>query len=111
MSYESAKGYRAEHDIEELLLSKGFTVTRLRAGKVADVGDIGGLPLVVSVKDRVRLALADWVDAANVMGERRNQLAVVWHKRRLKANPEQWYVTMDGHTFLELLRTYELGDK
>jgi hypothetical protein len=108
--YSQAKGYDAEHAIEELLKSIGYReVYRPRAGATDDQGDIGGLSVVVSVKNCQALALASWVTDANIMGVRVNKLAVVWHKRRMRSNPFEWFVTMDGLTFTEFLGAYDRG--
>lgn len=107
MSRESKKGYSAEHALEETLKACGFPLAyRPRAGRHDDVGDLAGLPIVISVKNHASLTLAQWVDEANAMGDREDKLAVVWHKRRLHASPREWYVTMDGQTFLAFLGAY-----
>jgi hypothetical protein len=108
VSYENRKGYSAEHEIEKYLIESGYErVYRPRAGQVNDVGDITGLSIVVSVKNHAKTALSQWVDDANLMGQRQDRPAVVWHKRRLKGHPRDWYVTMDGGTFMEIFQPYE----
>lgn len=105
MSYESRKGYRAEHAIEEYLADYGHHVERPRAGTPLDRGDLTGLPLVVSIKDHARLDLAGWVDDMTGMVNRSSfPTGVVWHKRRGKGYPAQWYVTTTGDLFLPMLR-------
>lgn len=107
MSKEGRKGYSAEHALEVALKERGFrNVYRPRAGNHEDIGDLAGLPIVISVKNHAKICLSQWLDEANAMGERVDKLAVVWHKRRLHANPEEWYVTMDGATFLSFLSAY-----
>jgi hypothetical protein len=110
VSTSSRKGYSAEHALELALKACGYPlVYRPRAGAHDDVGDIGGLPVVVSVKNHRELRLAEWIDAAVAMGDREDKLAVVWHKRRAHSSPYEWYVSMDGQTFLNFLRAYDDG--
>lgn len=107
MSRASRLGYDGEHAVELYLCNKGFACYRPRAGARRDCGDLAGLPLVVSVKNHAALALADWVNALPRMCEASGLTAgVVWHKRRNRASPGEWYVTMTGETFLALLATY-----
>jgi len=58
-------------------------------------------PVSIEVKDRAALDLAGWIrQARDNAGDRP---AVVWHKRRGRAAPEEWYVTMTGDDLLRLL--------
>lgn len=101
MSANSRKGYSAEHAIEVMLADMGHQVWRPRAGATQDCGDIGGLPYVVSVKNHATLKLAEWVTRAEEMAVHAGQpSAVVWHKKRGKADPRDWYVSMSGRLFL-----------
>lgn len=83
-------------------------VERRRLEGRNDRGDVAGIPgLVIEVKNHNRMELAAWVDEA--MGERvrvagKGELGVVWHKRKGKASPGDWYVTMDGWTFLKFVK-------
>lgn len=101
MSANSRKGYSAERAIEVMLQNMGRHAYRPRAGAAKDCGDIGGQPYVISVKNHGRLALAEWVSDAEAMAvNARLRSAVVWHKKRGKADPREWYVTMSGRLFL-----------
>jgi hypothetical protein len=71
-----------------------------------DRGDVAGIPgVVIEAKNAAGVALAAWVDEAEV--ERVNDgaaLAVVWHHRRGRSSPGDGYVTMTGATLVALLR-------
>lgn len=106
MSKSSRKGYDAEHAVEAWLSSRGFPCYRPRAGSQQDRGDLLGLPFVLSVKNHARMELAEWVDGAARMARNWREhpgLAVVWHKRRGKGHPADWYVTMTGADFINLI--------
>lgn len=109
MSANSRKGYRAEHDIE-VLLERTFprhVIARPRAGAVADKGDISGLPAVISIKDHARLELSGWVnDLPAMCRAAKTDTGVVWHKRRGKGDPLDWYVTTTGRLLLPMLTAY-----
>jgi len=107
MSYQSAKGYRAEAAVEKILSARNGECYRPRAGRSEDFGDIGGFPLVVSIKDRARLELSEWVDEMNDAVVRSPwATGIVWHKRRGQGNPERWYVTTTGALFLPFFDAY-----
>lgn len=78
---------------------------------IHDKGDIAGLrSVVIEVKDHARMDLAGWIGEAE--RERVNAGAshcAVWHKRRGKGNPADWYVTMTGDQYLLLLLTFLYG--
>jgi len=107
MSYTSAKGYRAEHAVELVLNERTRTCYRPRAGCPDDIGDIAGLPLVVSVKNHATMRLGDWVSDLNrmVIAAHLNT-GVVWHKRIGKGDPRDWYVTTTGRFFLPFFDAY-----
>lgn len=109
MSANSAKGYRAEHDIE-VMLAGNFShhvIARPRAGAQLDRGDISGLPAVISIKDHARMELSSWVnDLEGMCRAARVDTGVVWHKRRGKGSPLDWYVTTTGRLFLPMLCAY-----
>lgn len=109
MSRASRLGYAGERPVELLMQQEGFPAARPRAGAVADVGDLTGLPLVVSCKNHATLALASWVDdLPRMIAAAGVETGVVWHKRRGRSNPTGWYVTTTGDLFLPLLRAYAL---
>lgn len=105
MSAAKAKGTAAETAVAACLRLYGFPAVERRAlaGK-DDRGDISGLNgFVIEVKNQARLELAAWVDEA-VAESRDEEIPVVWHKRRGYIAPTNWYVTMPGWAFIELLR-------
>jgi hypothetical protein len=80
-------------------------VERRALAGINDRGDIAGLTgLVVEVKNHRALDLAGWVGEAQRESAGCPDLGVVWHKRRGKGSPADWYVTMDGATFVALLK-------
>lgn len=102
-----AKGTSAESAIVAYLREQGFAGAERRAlHGSADRGDIAGvIGTVIEVKNHARLELAAWLDEANVEADNDGaQLGVVWHKRRGKASPADWFVTIDGATFIVMLR-------
>lgn len=107
MSASKRKGTAAETAIVTYLRTLGFTQTERRAlNGSLDRGDIAGIPgVVIEAKNCARQELAGWVREAEL--ERDNDgatLGVVWHKRRGKAHPADWFVTMSGAQFAALLR-------
>ena len=127
------KGPLAEALVVRCLQEHGWPYAERRVmGGVNDRGDVAGIPgLVIEVKNRGALALAEWVDeavreatpvriVALLDGQGRdtgrtwqdpvNDLGVVWHKRRGKGDPLDWYVTMTGRDFLALLAAYTRED-
>ena len=106
MSKSRAKGTAAESAVVTYLQANGFPHAERRAlAGVNDRGDVSGLPgVVIEVKSCVRQELAAWIDEAEV--ERKNasaSVAAVWHKRRGKGSPAQWFVTMTGEQFVNLI--------
>lgn len=109
MSANSRKGYFAEHEIE-LRLASAFphhAIARPRAGAKEDRGDITGLPAVFSAKNCARLDLAGWVDDLPRMCKAAKvDVGLVWHKRRGRGDPLDWYVTTTGRLLLPMLCSY-----
>ena len=105
MSAASRKGYAGEKPVLDLLVALQMaSVYRPRAGTHRDVGDLGGIPIVVSVKNHRDLRLAEWVDDLEEMVARTAfGTGIVWHKRLRQGNPRRWYVTTSGGLFLPLL--------
>lgn len=107
MSRSKAKGTAAETAVVRFLQAAGFTQAERRTLNGAkDRGDIAGLPgVVIEVKNCARQELAAWVAEAERERDNDNAtLGVVWHKRRGKTDPADWFVTMSGHQFAALLR-------
>ncbi|MEV4174025.1 hypothetical protein [Nonomuraea sp. NPDC049709] len=106
MSANKDKGSAAERAIVNYLRRMGFVHAERRvAGAAKDRGDIAGIPgVVIEAKNQARVQLAEWLEEALVERDNDNaQIAAVWHKRRGKGSPSEWYVTMDGATFTYLL--------
>jgi hypothetical protein len=111
-----AKGTAAETAVVTFLRANGFPHVERRAlSGSQDRGDVAGIPgLVIEVKDEVatgRPRLGVWLNEAIREAERDGQpagkeMAVVWHKRRGNMSAADWYVTMDGWTFLEFLKEW-----
>jgi hypothetical protein len=109
VSASKRKGTSAESAVVDHLQAAGYPAERRALSGAKDRGDVAGVRtrigrIVIEVKNCAQMALGAWVDEANV--ERDNDDAVigaVWHKRRGKGSPLDWYVTMDGDTFLKLL--------
>lgn len=113
MSRNKDKGTRAETAVVDYLRRSWWRHAERRSlNGNKDRGDIAGIPnVVIEVKDHAAMSLAAWVDEAET--ERANDyaaIAVVWHKRRGKGSPGDWYVTMTGATFAELLRGWEAAE-
>ncbi|MFD9905609.1 hypothetical protein [Streptomyces sp. NPDC059063] len=109
MSRSKAKGTAAETAVVRFLRAAGFVQAERRTlSGVQDRGDIAGLPgVVIEVKNCSRVELAAWL--AEAERERDNDgasLGVVFHKRRGKADPRDWFVTMSGLQFAALLRDH-----
>lgn len=107
MSAAKKKGTAAETAVVQYLRAVGFTQTERRTlGGTLDRGDIAGLPgVVIEVKNCARQELGAWIAEAEIERDNdRASLGVVWHKRRGKGNPGDWFVTMSGAQFAALLR-------
>jgi hypothetical protein len=110
------KGTAAETVVMAFLRDNGYpTAERRRLAGRNDRGDVAGIPgLVIEIKNRQEMALAEWVDEAREEALRNGgsgefDSGVVWHKRRGKSSPGDWYVTMDGWTFLAFLKEWTNG--
>lgn len=109
MSASKRRGTAAETCVVNYLRDCGFTRVERRAlSGPRDRGDIAGLPgVVVEVKNVKRDELAQHLDEAR--RERDNdgaEIGALWHKRRGRGSPGDWFVTVDGATFVVLLRHY-----
>jgi hypothetical protein len=101
-----SKGTHAESAVVGYLVTHGFPEAERRAlNGTKDRGDIAGIPgVVIEVKAHATFELASWLDEALREGANANApISVVWHKRRSKGDPGQWYVTMTGATFVKLI--------
>lgn len=103
-STERRRGAKAERDVAAYLRANGWRAITTRAASGFQRGDDieTDAPVSIEVKDHARLDLAGWVEQARANAN--GHPAVVWHKRRGKASPGEWYVTMLGSDLIELLR-------
>lgn len=110
MSYQSRKGYRGERLVQVLLSERYARVCdRPRAGRPDDIGDVTGIPAVQSVKNHARLELSTWCDELlGMVAHAGLDHGAVWHHRKGKGNPLDWYVTMPGRLYLPVLDAYVL---
>ena len=111
MSRSKDKGTAAETAVVNYLRAQGATQVERRAlNGTQDRGDIAGIPgVVIEVKNVRRDALPGWVDESEV--ERANDRAVigvVWHKRVGKGSPADWFVTMRGERWVQVMRMMDL---
>jgi len=119
------KGPLAEALVVQCLREHGWPYAERRVqGGQHDRGDVAGIPgLVIEVKNQAQMTLAAWLDEAlteagrwSETGLRRasqvrdGELAIVWHKRRQRSSPLDWYVTMTSRDFLALLAEYTKED-
>lgn len=102
------KGYLAEHLVERYLTEElGIEVYRPRAGATDDVGDICGIPIVVSVKNHKAYKLGEWITGLRRMLRAARLLTgVLWVKAPGKGHPRDWYVAMTGEMFMPFLKAY-----
>jgi hypothetical protein len=106
MNRSKTKGTAAESAVVGYLATHGFPDAERRAlNGSQDRGDVAGVPgTCIEVKAHRELELAAWLDEALREGRMANaSVTVVWHKRRGKTNPGEWYVTMTGDTFALLI--------
>lgn len=102
MSAARDKGTRAETAVVRYLQAQGWPYVERRASSGCnDKGDIAFPGIVIEVKSCERMALAAWLDEAEVeAANAKVDTAVVWHRRKGVASPADWYVTMSGRTFV-----------
>jgi hypothetical protein len=106
MNKSKAKGTAAETAVTRYLDTELVAAVRNPPQGSNDKGDIKllDLPVIIEVKNCVKLELSEWVKEA--IAERENagaQVGVVWHKKKGTQDPGQWYVSMSGKDFVELL--------
>ena len=102
-----AKGSGAERDVVKALKKEGFQYADRRlAGATLDKGDISGIPgVTIEIKNHAKMDLAGWLEELKVEMTNDNAwTGVVWHKRKGKGNPLDWYCTMPAHVWIELLK-------
>jgi hypothetical protein len=98
------KGNRAELAVVKTLKAWGWhaKTSRATSGMQKGCDIVTDAPVSIEVKDRAALDLSGWLAQAE-RNATEDAPGVVWHKRRGKANPEEWYVTMSGETLMRLL--------
>lgn len=106
-SAERAKGNRAEQAVARFLREAGFDAVTSRSAQGfaagADILFRDRTPVAIEVKDRDRVDLPAWWRQATG-NAKDGETAAVWHKRRGHSSPGQWWVTVDGATFVRMLR-------
>lgn len=98
------KGNRAEVAVVNFLKEHGWDVEtsrNARGGTQKGVDVLGDFPLAVEVKNQARMDLAGWWTQAVEQAD--GGIPVVVHKRVGKADPGDWWVTMDLQTLVRLL--------
>ena len=113
MSRSRDKGTVAETAIVDYLRGNGHPYAERRAlHGIDDLGDITGIPgVVIEAKACVKIELSEWAKEADREAQAADRrwpahaphLRVVWHKRKGKSSPADWFVTMTGDQFLQLL--------
>jgi hypothetical protein len=101
-----SRGTEAETAVIRYLVDNGFPHAERRAlNGSQDRGDVAGVPGVcIEVKACRELAIGEWLAEALREGARANApISVVWHKRRNKGSPGDWYVTMTGEQFVRMI--------
>ena len=107
-SPQKRKGDKAERDVLGYLTECGISADRIPAGATLDRGDLWiaspQFP-TIDVKDHATPQLGSWVERAAEQAANAGRTAgVVWHKRRGKTNPADWFVTMSGESFVALIK-------
>jgi hypothetical protein len=102
-----AKGTAAETAIANCLTEENIPAHRNALSGSADIGDISVWDgeITIEVKNEKRMALSEYVDEANKEKDNaKSWLGVAWHKRRGCTDPRRWYVTMDGESFIKIIK-------
>ena len=105
-SAAKAKGSNAERDVVKWLKQWFPYVDRRLAGATLDKGDISGIPgVTIEIKNHAKMDLAGWLEElATEMANDNAWTGVVLHKRRGRGSPGEWYATMPGQVWVDLLR-------
>lgn len=110
-AYSRSRGNRAEVAVVAALNRLGIpavTSRNARGGGQQGVDIIcPDLPVSVEVKDQSRDALPGWLDQARAQADDTAPGAVI-HKRRGRANAEEWFVTLQLGDFVRLVS--DVGD-
>lgn len=107
MSKSKQKGTSWETAIKRYCDDEGVPARRKVLAGANDEGDLE-LPLgiIVEAKNERAMTLSSYVDEANKEAANTidGWIGVAWHHRKGKASPADAYVTMDGATFLKLVK-------
>jgi hypothetical protein len=106
-SAAKAKGSGAERDVVKWLKAEGFQYADRRlAGATLDKGDISGIPgVTIEIKNHATMTLSAWLqELATEMANDTAWTGVVLHKRKGRGSPAEWYATMPGQVWLDLLK-------
>jgi hypothetical protein len=113
MAYSQDKGNEAARSVADYLSVLGPCYRpRTTSLSQADVGDIVGLPFVVSVKNHNSINLSSFVDELSRMVARsHHDTGVVFMKRRGFRHPDDWYVLTTGKLAVPLLHLVVQTDR
>ena len=99
MNKPKQKGTAAETAVVAYLREHGFPTAERRAlAGSGDKGDVSGVVgCVIEIKSCARTELAAWIEEARKEAAAAHApVWAVWHKRRGKGSPAEWFVTMTG---------------
>jgi hypothetical protein len=97
------KGNRAMLAVVKWFHANGFPHAAKRSAGENGDDILQGFPLVsIEVKDQATMALSAWVDQAT--GQAEGRPAIVIHKRKMRTDVGDWYVTMTLRDFAEVVR-------
>lgn len=106
MDKPKQKGTAAETAVVAYLREHGFPNAERRAlAGSGDKGDVSGVVgCVIEIKSCARTELAAWIEEARKEAAAAHApVWAVWHKRRGKGSPAEWFVTMTGEQFVRLI--------
>jgi hypothetical protein len=114
MSKSKQKGTSWETAIVRYLEEQGISASRKVLAGSNDQGDIDmPLGIVVEAKNERAMTLSSYVDEANIEARNTKEgwIGVAWHHRKGKSSPGDAYVTMDGASFVKLVKElmYTIG--
>jgi len=98
------KGNAAEVEVTKALERAGWVAVTSRAargGYQSGEDIVTNLPVSIEVKNHQKVDLPDWWRQAQEQAGEKPPIVV--HKRRGHARAENWWVTLDLQTFLQIL--------
>lgn len=106
MNKPKKKGTAAETAVVRYLNENDIEASRNPLSGNKDIGDIKtSYPIAIEVKNVSRMDLSTWIREATA--EKLNSgsaIGVVWHKKKGTQDPGQWYVSMTGNDFMNMLK-------